>query len=73
MQQLSELDYMVVQQESPRTPMHISLVIIYEPRRGGGRVRFKDILRTFRHQPLHLSLLSNIPRRLQSLRQIFFR
>jgi WS/DGAT/MGAT family acyltransferase len=55
MQQLSELDYMFVQQESPRTPMHISLVLIYEPRGGGGdRVRFGDILRTF-SRSLHKS------------------
>lgn len=56
MQQLSELDYMFVQQESNRTPMHITPVLIYEPRKKGGRVRFKEILATFERN-LHKSTI----------------
>jgi WS/DGAT/MGAT family acyltransferase len=48
MQQLTELDYTFLQQESHRTPMHISPVIVYETRgRKGGAVRFKEILQVF--------------------------
>ncbi len=56
MQQLTEMDYMFVQQESNRTPMHITPVLIYEPRRKGGRVRFKEILATFERN-LHKSAI----------------
>lgn len=55
MQQLSELDCTFLQQESPRTPMHISPVIVYDPscvKRGP--VRYKEILDVFRSN-LHKS------------------
>ena len=48
MQQLSEMDSNFLQQESARTPMHISPVIIYDQSaREGGKVRFKEILTVF--------------------------
>jgi diacylglycerol O-acyltransferase len=48
MQQLSEMDSNFLQQESARTPMHISPVIVYDQSaREGGRVRFKEILTVF--------------------------
>jgi len=48
MQQLSEMDSNFLQQESTRTPMHISPVVIYDQSaRKGGKVRFKDILTVF--------------------------
>jgi diacylglycerol O-acyltransferase len=71
-QQLTPMDYMFVQQESQRTPMHISPVIIYDPsgpeRGKAGRspadgspavrspVRFKEILTTFERN-LHKSAI----------------
>ncbi len=55
MQQLSPLDYMFVQQESNRTPMHISPVIIYDQSEvEGGKLRFKEILTVFERN-LHKS------------------
>ena len=49
MEQLSEMDSNFLLQESVDTPMHISPVVIYDPSgRPGGRVRFKEILETFR-------------------------
>jgi diacylglycerol O-acyltransferase len=55
MQQLSEMDSTFVQQESTRTPMHISPLIIYDQSaREGGKVRFKDILTVFQRN-LHKS------------------
>lgn len=49
MEQLSEMDASFVQQESPRTPMHISPVIVYDPTNlKRERVRFKEILEVFR-------------------------
>jgi diacylglycerol O-acyltransferase len=57
MQQLSEMDSNFVQQESTRTPMHISPVIIYDQSaREGGKVRFKDVLTVFRRN-LHKSTI----------------
>lgn len=55
MQQLSEMDSNFLLQESPRTPMHISPVVIYDQsRRAGGKLRFKDIIEAFRRS-LHKS------------------
>ncbi len=55
MQQLTELDAMFIQQESNRTPMHISPVIFYDQSTlGGDKVRFKDILTCFERN-LHKS------------------
>ena len=53
MQQLSEMDSNFLQQESARTPMHISPVIVYDQSaRKGGKVRFKEILTVFeRNRP----------------------
>jgi WS/DGAT/MGAT family acyltransferase len=48
MEQLTELDNNFLQQESTRTPMHISPVVIYDQsHRKGGKVRFKEILTVF--------------------------
>jgi diacylglycerol O-acyltransferase / wax synthase len=54
MQQLTELDYTFIQQETNRTPMHICPVLIYEPRKGKKPVRFKEILNVFQRN-LHKS------------------
>ncbi|MEP5763699.1 MAG: wax ester/triacylglycerol synthase family O-acyltransferase [Halieaceae bacterium] len=55
MQQLTALDYMFLQQESPRTPMHISPVMIYDASEvDRGRVRFKEVLTVF-ERSLHKS------------------
>lgn len=55
MQQLTEMDYVFVQMESSRTPMHISPVIFYDQSDlAGGPVRFKQVLEVFRHN-LHKS------------------
>lgn len=55
MQQLSGLDYMFIQQESQRTPMHISPIIIYDASSvKRGKVRFKEILTVFERN-LHKS------------------
>jgi diacylglycerol O-acyltransferase / wax synthase len=58
MRQLSEMDANFLQQESARTPMHISPVIVYDPsaRPGGGKVRFKEILTVFERN-LHKSAI----------------
>jgi diacylglycerol O-acyltransferase / wax synthase len=57
MQQLTEMDTNFVQQESARTPMHISPVIVYDQSaRVGGKVRFKEIL-TFFERNLHKSAI----------------
>jgi diacylglycerol O-acyltransferase len=57
MQQLSEMDSTFVQQESPLTPMHISPIVVYDQScRKGGKVRFKEILQTFREN-LHKSTI----------------
>lgn len=48
MQQLSEMDFSMLQVENNRTPQHISMIFFYDkPEVDGGIVRFKDILRTF--------------------------
>ena len=48
MQQLSGLDAAFVYSETPRAPMHIAQLMIYDPSTApNGFVRFKDILRTF--------------------------
>ncbi len=57
MHQLSALDYAFVQQESTRSPMHISPIIIYD--QSGvkrGPVRFKEILTVF-ERSLHKSAI----------------
>ena len=55
MQQLTEMDYVFVQMESTRSPMHISPVIFYDQSEvADGPVRFKQILEVFRHN-LHKS------------------
>jgi diacylglycerol O-acyltransferase len=57
MQQLSEMDSNFLQQESVRTPMHISPVIVYDQSaRIGGKVRFKEILTVFERN-LHKSAI----------------
>jgi diacylglycerol O-acyltransferase len=57
MQQLSEMDCTFLQQESPRTPMHISPVIVYDQSNvKHGPVRYKEILDVFRNN-LHKSTL----------------
>ncbi|MEH6571400.1 MAG: wax ester/triacylglycerol synthase family O-acyltransferase, partial [Halioglobus sp.] len=57
MQQLSEMDCTFLQQESPRTPMHISPVIVYDQSNvKRGPVRYKEILDVFRNS-LHKSTL----------------
>ena len=57
MQQLSEMDSNFLQQESARTPMHISPVIVYDQSaRTGGKVRFKEILTVFERN-LHKSAI----------------
>ncbi len=57
MQQLSEMDSNFLQQESARTPMHISPVIVYDQSaRAGGKVRFKEILTVFERN-LHKSAI----------------
>jgi len=57
MQQLSEMDANFLQQESARTPMHISPVIVYDQSaRAGGKVRFKEILTVFERN-LHKSAI----------------
>ncbi len=57
MQQLSEMDSNFLQQESARTPMHISPVIVYDQSaREGGKVRFKEILTVFERN-LHKSAI----------------
>ena len=55
MQQLTEMDSNFLQQESARTPMHISPVIVYDQSaRAGGKVRYKEILTVFERN-LHKS------------------
>lgn len=57
MQQLSEMDSNFLQQESVRTPMHISPVIVYDQSaRETGKVRFKEILKVFERN-LHKSAI----------------
>lgn len=55
MEQLTEMDANFLLQESARTPMHISPVLVYDQSgRKEGRVRFKEILTTFERN-LHKS------------------
>ena len=57
MQQLSEMDSNFLQQESARTPMHFSFVIVYDQSAcKGGKARFKDILTVFERN-LHKSVI----------------
>ncbi|MAT91632.1 MAG: wax ester/triacylglycerol synthase family O-acyltransferase [Halioglobus sp.] len=57
MEQLTEMDANFLQQESARTPMHISPVIVYDQsHRPGGKVRYKDILTVFERN-LHKSAI----------------
>ncbi len=44
MQQLTELDYNFVLQETSRTPMHISPIVIYEQLPGRRKVRYPQVL-----------------------------
>ena len=49
MQQLTGVDTLFLTQESERTPLHISALLIYDPSTAeGGKVRFKEILRLFK-------------------------
>lgn len=55
MEQLTEMDNNFLTQEGPRTPMHISPVIVYDQsHRKEGKVRFKEILTVF-ERSLHKS------------------
>lgn len=55
MKQLSATDSMFVYNETPRTPLHISPILIYNPpEKGEEPVRFKDILQRFQER-LHKS------------------
>lgn len=55
MEQLTGMDTLFLTQESERTPLHISPLLIYDPSTApGGLVRFKDILRLFASR-LHLA------------------
>ena len=55
MQQLTGIDTLFLTQETERTPLHISPLLIYDPSTPpGGSVRFKDILRLFESR-LHLA------------------
>ena len=55
MQQLTGMDTLFLTQESDRTPLHISPLLIYDPSTApGGLVRFKDVLRLFASR-LHLA------------------
>lgn len=57
MQQLTEMDSNFLQQETARTPMHISPVIVYDQSgRKRGKVRYKDILTVFERN-LHKSVI----------------
>ncbi|MCP5123727.1 MAG: wax ester/triacylglycerol synthase family O-acyltransferase [Pseudomonadales bacterium] len=48
MQKLTEMDSSFLQQETPRTPMHISPILVYDQSaRRDHPVRFKEILTTF--------------------------
>ncbi len=50
MQQLSGMDAMFVHQESTRTPMHITSVLIYDPATAPQKpIRFKEILQAFEY------------------------
>jgi diacylglycerol O-acyltransferase / wax synthase len=55
MQQLTEMDYMFIQNETSRTPMHITPIMFYDQSEAkNGRVRFKEILEVFERN-LHKS------------------
>ena len=55
MQQLTGLDASFLYLETPKTPMHIGGVMIYDQRTvKGGKLRFKDILEHFESR-LHLA------------------
>ncbi len=57
MQQLSEMASHFLQQESARTPMHISPVIVYDQSaRKGGKLRYEDIPTVFKRN-LHKSVI----------------
>lgn len=57
MEQLTEMDNNFVQQESGRTPMHISPVIVYDQsHRKEGKVRYEEILTVFERN-LHKSAI----------------
>ncbi len=66
MQQLSGMDAMFVHQETARTPMHITAVMIYDPSTAPDKpVRFKQILQTFGYNlhksPLFRRKLATVP------------
>lgn len=57
MQKLTEMDSSFLQQETPRTPMHISPILVYDQSaRRDHPVRFKEILTTFERN-LHKSAI----------------
>ena len=66
MEQLSGMDSAFLYLETPRTPMHIGSIAIYDPSTAPNSfVRFKDIL-TFIESRLHLAKsfrrkLANVP------------
>jgi WS/DGAT/MGAT family acyltransferase len=66
MQQLTGIDTLFLTQETERTPLHISPLLIYDPSTApGGAVRFKDILRLFESRlhraPIFRRKLAEVP------------
>ena len=61
LQQLTGLDAMFLSQEEPGMPMHIGMLMLYRPPRGNkARVRFKDILATFREHAHDAPIFHNV-------------
>ena len=57
MQQLSGMDTIFIHAETPRSPMHITAVLVYDPSTAPvEKIRFKHILDAFEHN-LHKSPL----------------
>lgn len=51
MEQLTEMDYSMIQMESNTTPQHIAMVMFFDQSTAkGGKVRFKEILRAFKNR-----------------------
>ena len=66
LQQLTGMDALFLTQEAADTPMHIGLLMLYQPRESPrGPVRFKDILGTFRQRahaaPVFHQTLGKVP------------
>ena len=58
MRQLNALDRMFLTQEGPGAPMHISFLMFYSQASApGGKLRFRDIVRTFRERAPLVPLL----------------